>query len=250
MIPGVNFPTAGGDAAWARDGRGFWYTRYPGAERPEADRRFYVQVYFHAIGSDPSKDARVFGDGLPKVAEIQLDYSPEADALLVSVQDGDGGEFSHYVSRPDGGFTQVTRFKDGVDFAAFGPDAALYLVSERNAPRRQILKLAPGVRDLAKATTIVPQGEDAIPINFFGEDPLCFVGKRMYVRLPCGRPDAAARLRPRRHAGGRRGIAGGRGRGRDRAARRRPALQRRDLPRAGPLLPALRRSRAHPPRWR
>jgi prolyl oligopeptidase len=188
VIPGVNFPTAGGDAAWTPDGRGFWYTRYPGPERPEADRRFYVQVYFHEIGGDPAKDPRVFGDGLPKVAEIQLDYSKEANALLVSVQDGDGGEFSHYVSRPDGGFTQLTRFKDGVDFAAFGPDAALYLVSERNAPRRQILKLAPGVRDLAKATTIVPQGDDAIPINFFGEDPLCFVGKRMYVRYLAGGP--------------------------------------------------------------
>jgi prolyl oligopeptidase len=188
VIPGVNFPTAGGDVAWAPDGRGFWYTRYPGPERPEADRRFYVQVYFHAIGSDPAADARVFGDGLPKVAEIQLDYSKEADALLVSVQDGDGGEFAHYVSKPGGGFVQLTRFDDGVDFVAFGPDAALYLVSERDAPRRRILKLAPGVRDLALATTIVPQGEDAIPIDFFGEDPLCFVGKRMYVRFLAGGP--------------------------------------------------------------
>ncbi len=188
VIPNVNFPTAGGDLAWTRDGRGFWYTRYPGAERPEADRRFYVQVYFHEIGSDPARDARVFGDGLPKVAEIQLDYSPQAGALLVSVQDGDGGEFAHHVSRPDGGFTQVTGFKDGVDFAAFGPDGALYLVSERDAPRRQILRLAPGVRELSKATTIVPQGEDSIPIDFFGEDPLCFVGSRMYVRFLAGGP--------------------------------------------------------------
>jgi prolyl oligopeptidase len=184
----VNFPTAGGDLAWTPDSRGFWYTRYPGPERPEADRRFYVQVYFHEIGGDPARDARVFGDGLPKVAEIQLDYSSAAGALLVSVQDGDGGEFAHYVSTPGGGFTQVTRFKDGVDFTAFGPDGALYLVSERNAPRRQILKLAPGVRDLAKAAAFVPQGEDAIPINFFGEGPLCFVGNRMYVRYLAGGP--------------------------------------------------------------
>ena len=93
VIPRVNFPTAGGGLAWSADGRGFWYTRYPGAERPEADRHFYVQVYFHRLGDDPAKDARVFGDGLPKIAEIQLDYSPAADALLVSVQNGDGGEF-------------------------------------------------------------------------------------------------------------------------------------------------------------
>ena len=188
VIPRVNFPTAGGDLAWTADARGFWYTRYPGAERPEADRHFYLQVYFHVVGSDPAKDPRVFGDGLPKVAEIQLDYSREADALLISVQDGDGGEFAHWVSNRAGGWTQVTRFKDGVDFAAFGPDRALYMVSEHEAPRRQVLRLAPGVTDLAKATVLVPAGEDAIPIDFFGEDPLCFVGDRLYVHYLAGGP--------------------------------------------------------------
>jgi prolyl oligopeptidase len=188
VIPRVNFPTAGGDLAWTADGKGFWYTRYPGDERPEADRHFYVQVYFHVLGSDPSQDRRVFGDGLPKVAEIQLDYSRDADALLISVQDGDGGEFAHWISSRAGGWTPVTRFKDGVDFASFGPDRALYLVSEHNAPRRQVLRLAPGVTDLAKATVLVPAGEDAIPIDFFGEDPLCFVGDRLYVRYMAGGP--------------------------------------------------------------
>jgi len=187
-IPRVNYPTAGGDLAWAPDGRSFWYTRYPGEDRPEADRHFYVQVYTHKLGDEPAGDPRVFGDGLPKVAEIQLDYSREADALLVSVQNGDGGEFAHYVSGNDGRFVQVTRFEDGVDFAVFGPDRALYLVSEKNTPRRQILKLAPGVTELAKAATIVPQGPDAIPIDFFGEDPLCFTGGDMYVRYLAGGP--------------------------------------------------------------
>jgi prolyl oligopeptidase len=188
VIPRVTYPTAGGDVTWAPDGRGFWYTRYPGEERPEADRHFYVQVYFHKLGDDPAKDPRVFGDGLPKVAEIQLDYYREAGALLVSVQDGDGGDFAHFVSRGDGRFVQVTGFKDGVDFAAFGPDRALYLVSEKDAPRRQILKLAPGVTELAKAAVIVPQGEDTIPIEFFDEDPLCFASGRMYVRYLAGGP--------------------------------------------------------------
>jgi len=187
-IQRVNFPTAGGDLAWHPDGRGFWYTRYPGEERPEADRHFYLQVYDHRLGDDPARDAPVFGDSLPKIAEIQLDYSTEAGALLVSVQNGDGGEFAHFVSRPDGSFVQVTRFEDGVDYAAFGPDRALYLVSERDAPRRQILKLPPGVTELAKAVTLVPQGEDALPIDFFHEGPLCFAGDHMYVRYMAGGP--------------------------------------------------------------
>jgi prolyl oligopeptidase len=61
-------------------------------------------------------------------------------------------------------------------------------VSEHEAPRRQVLRLAPGVTDLAKATVLIPAGEDAIPINFFGEDPLCFAGDRMYVSYLSGGP--------------------------------------------------------------
>src|SRR5256885_3383593 len=46
------YPTAGGSVAWAADGRGFYYTRYPHAgERPAADLHFYQQVYFHRLGS-------------------------------------------------------------------------------------------------------------------------------------------------------------------------------------------------------
>ena len=188
VIPRVFFPTGGGGLAWNSDNTGFWYTRYPGEERPEADRRFYMQVYFHKLGDDPARDRHAFGDDLPKISEVLLDYSLEAGALLVTVQNGDGGEFSHWVSGRDGRFVRITRWEDGIDFAAFGPDRALYLVSEKSASRRQILKLAAGVTDLAKARILVPQTEDAIPLDFFGEDPLCFVGDRMYVRYMAGGP--------------------------------------------------------------
>ncbi len=187
-IDHVQFPTAGGDVAWDGDNRGFWYTRYPREERPEADRQFYQAVYYHRLGDDPAHDQRVFGDGLPRVAEIKLDYSTTARTLLISVQNGDGGEFAHYVRQRDGSFAQVTHFEDGVDFAAFGPDRALYLVSEANASRRQVLKLAPGVTDLAQARVIVPEGRAAIVTDFWGEDPITFAGRQLIVRYIDGGP--------------------------------------------------------------
>ena len=45
-----NIPTAGGSLAWSKDGKGFWYTRYPGADAPEADRHFNMQVYYPSAG--------------------------------------------------------------------------------------------------------------------------------------------------------------------------------------------------------
>lgn len=186
-IANVQFASGGGDVAWSPDGKGFWYTRYPVTKRRE-DRGFFQQVYYHHLGQDPARDRKVFGDGLPRVAEIKLDYSGKAGRLLVSVANGDGGDFAHYVGGADGKFEQVTRFDDGVDFAKFGPDGALYLVSGRDAPRRRILKLAPGVYELGRASTIVAQGPEVVAADFWGEDPLVFAGDRMYVQYLAGGP--------------------------------------------------------------
>jgi prolyl oligopeptidase len=188
VIPHVQYPTAGGSAAWNDDASGFWYTRFPGTERAEADRHFFQTVWFHRMGTQVSSDRQVPLNGLPRVAEVLMHYSPVARALLVTVANGDGGEFAHYVVDKAGAVRQVTRFQDGVEWAAFGPDQFLYLVSEHDTPKRQVLKLAPGDFDLAHARVAVPAGTDVIATNFTGEDPLVFVGRTMAVRYLAGGP--------------------------------------------------------------
>ena len=134
-VPRAQYPTAGGSLAWRADSAGFWYTRYPGASRPPADRHFYQQVYYHALGTDPAKDRYVLGRDFPRIAEIALDARQNPSAVLVSVANGDGGQFEQYVIKPDGGVVQVTHFADEVVAGSIGPDNVLYLVSKKNAPR-------------------------------------------------------------------------------------------------------------------
>src|SRR6478752_2420924 len=51
-IAHVQYPTAGGSAAWNADGSGVFYTRFPRkGERPDADLNFYQQIYFHKLGT-------------------------------------------------------------------------------------------------------------------------------------------------------------------------------------------------------
>ncbi len=163
-IPRVQYPTAGGSLAWAADGNGFWYTRYPGDEKPEADRHFFMQVYFHTIGQDWQKDALVFGtqDGVPRIGEIFLDNRYAPDVVLASVQNGDGGGWAHWLVDGAGKKTRITTFKDKVVAATVAPDHSLYLVSRQGAPNGKVLKLAPGVSDLAKAATVVAEGKGSI----------------------------------------------------------------------------------------
>lgn len=158
VVPRVNFATAAGSLEWKADSSGFYYTRYPqGNERPPEDANFYQQVYFHRLGTDTKQDAYVIGKDFPRIAEIQLHSSEDGQWLIAAVANGDGGEFAHYVMDGAGRWTQVTHFADGIVAVKPGPDAALYLLSRKDAPRGQILHLPLARLILAEAKVIVPQ---------------------------------------------------------------------------------------------
>jgi prolyl oligopeptidase len=165
-IPRVQYPTAGGSLAWAADNKSFWYTRYPGEERPEADRHFFMQVFFHTIGTDWAKDPLVLGteDGIPRIGEIFLDNRYAPDAVLASVQKGDGGEWAQWVLGAQGKKTKFAAFEDRIVAATLAPDHSLYLISLKKAPNGLVLKLAPGAV-LAEAKVIVPEAKSALIVQ-------------------------------------------------------------------------------------
>lgn len=162
VVPRVNGGTAGGSLAWNADGTGFWYTRYPHAgERPPADLDFYQQVYFHKLGAAPDHDTYAVGKEFPRIAEVLLRTSDDGRFVLARVANGDGGEFAYWWAPQGKPFTKVLDYADGVRDARFGPDDALYLLSEKGAPRRRILRLDPARRNAAP-TEVVPAGESVI----------------------------------------------------------------------------------------
>jgi len=163
-IAGVNGGTAGGSAAWNADASGIYYTRYPHVgERPAHDLPFYLQIYFHKMGTPVGADTYVLGREFPKIAEIKLSISPDGQFTLADVSNGDGGEHAYWVLAPGGHWTQVTRFEDNVINAEFGMDHALYLLSRDGAPKRKLLRLpltaAPRLSD---AQVVVPESENVI----------------------------------------------------------------------------------------
>ena len=205
---------------------GLWYRASPA---PTGPKRIATSIRRSgSTGSGPisPSDRQVPLGGLPRVAEIQLDYAPAAHKLLVSVANGDGGEFAHYVVDQSGAVHQVTRFADGVEWAGFGPDQGLYLVSERETPKRRIIKLAPGDVDLARARAVVPPGGEVIATDFWGEDPLVFVGRTMAVRYLSGGPSRLRMFDLDGRARGEGGAAAGRVGLRNGGGRRRSRLQR------------------------
>ncbi len=163
IIPGVQFPTGGGSAAWNADGTGIFYTRYPHAgERPEGDLDFYQQIWFHKLGTPVSADTYELGRDFPRIAEISLAASDDGQWLLATVANGDGGDYAHYLRNAAGTWQQLTKFEDGIKSITFGKDAALYLLSRKNAPRGKILRLPLTDLELAKAVVVVPEGRSVV----------------------------------------------------------------------------------------
>ena len=175
-IAHVQYPTAGGSAAWNADGTGVYYTRFPRkGERPDADLNFYQQVYFHKIGTPDSEDTYSIGKDFPRIAEIALEAARNGKYVLATVANGDGGDFAHYLLAPDGTWKQITQFSDEIKIARLGLDNALYLVSRAGAPRGKILRLPLDVPELNNAAEIVAAG-DAVIEHIVPTSDALFVG--------------------------------------------------------------------------
>jgi prolyl oligopeptidase len=189
VVPHANSGTAGGDLAWTPDSRGFYYTRHPWPnERPAADLGFYQQVYYHELGTNPSEDRYEMGKDLPRIAEIQLDIDDATGRVLASVQNGDGGEFAHFLRAADGTWKQFTDFKDRIVQVLFGGHDDLFLISLQGAPRGQIEHVTIAELDKTSPTVVVPQDEDAIQTSFIGMPTIVTTPNRLYVTYQLGGP--------------------------------------------------------------
>ncbi|MGZ3443778.1 MAG: prolyl oligopeptidase family serine peptidase, partial [Polyangia bacterium] len=183
VLEHVQNGTAGGSAVFTADGSGLYYTRYPrGSERPAGEDEFWQQVWFHKLGTPSSADSYSLGKELPRIAEIALDETDDGKAVLADVSNGDGGEHEYFLL-VDGKWTQISKFADKIvhGHLGAGPDRSIYLVSIDGAPRGKILKLPLAAPSLAKATTIVPEGEQTI-------EELATTGSRLWVTELDGGP--------------------------------------------------------------
>jgi prolyl oligopeptidase len=159
VIPLVQKGTAGGSAAWAADGKGFYYTRYPReGERPKDDLDFFQQAWFHELGTPVGEDRYAFGRDLPRIAEIFLRTSDDGRRHLALVQNGDSGDFALYALAEDTATWQsITTFQDGLIDARFGPDGSIWAISKSGAPRRRVLRIPPNSFTLGSARTVLDQ---------------------------------------------------------------------------------------------
>ncbi|QNT77756.1 prolyl oligopeptidase family serine peptidase [Entomobacter blattae] len=192
-ISHVQYPTAGGSVAWRADSTGFWYTRYPEGNLSNKRQYFNQQIWYHSLGKKDGEDRYVFGRDLPKIAEIRLDNSQNALYTLISVENGDGGEFAHYVMDSRGHIRQITHFADHVTAASIGPDNVLYLLSYDHAPKGKILAMSldGSAADLllSRARLLIPESDYAIQgEEELGGAAIVVTADNLYLKMLDGGP--------------------------------------------------------------
>ena len=151
--------------------------------------RFLTQTWHRCL-----TDRYVAGKDFPRIAETTLAMSPDGRELLISVANGDGGEFEQFLVGADGEVKKVTHFDDKVVHAAFGPKDALYLLSRRQSDQGSILRLAADDVNFADAKTIISApGKASLVSNGTGfpmSDRSYWVGEnRIYATVIDGGPE-------------------------------------------------------------
>ena len=191
VVPHVT-AIGGGSVVWKGDGSGFFYTHYPSAgERPKEDLNFYQQIYFHKLGTPASEDTYIIGKDWPRIAETVLSSSADGKYLLATVENGDGGDYEHFLCGPNGEWKQITRFDDGIKAVLVGDDA-IYMLSDKNAPRGKLLRTPLSMPDVKDAKVIVPESSAVLQdftYTLAGMQPTFLPTKsRLYVTELVGGP--------------------------------------------------------------
>jgi prolyl oligopeptidase len=89
LLPDSIDRTRAASIAWKLDNSGFYYTRYPEkGEVAEGQEVYNRHIFYHALGSDPSKDPLIFGEGRDPQDWPDASLSNDGRWLLISVSQG------------------------------------------------------------------------------------------------------------------------------------------------------------------
>ncbi len=188
---------------WLPDDRSFVYGRLqelpPGA--PAAEMRQKFRSYLHVLGTKSEKDQPVFGYGV--VPSIDVDPSliasvrtQPASRWALGILNGSTTPNSAYyiesvtdLGKANTMWRKVADFSDGVtDITVHNDD--LYLLTYKNAPRYEVIRIDARKPDLASAETVVPPGQAVVTSIHSAQDALYVQlldgGLSRVLRVPYG----------------------------------------------------------------
>ena len=150
--------------AWLADGKGFYYTRYPTpGSVPKGEENYHHHVYFHALGTDPAKDPKIFGQGRAAEDMPSVTLSPGGRWLVVTEHQG-WAKSEAYLKDLDakGGVFRPLVEKVHALFDVVARDDRLYVHTNQDAPRYRVFEVNPLKPARTDWKEIIPQSADVL----------------------------------------------------------------------------------------
>ena len=147
--------------SWAKDGSGFFYSRYP---QPEAGEEFTSlnlnqAIYFHTLGTDQSEDRLIMADPENPEVSWRSSVSDDGDYLVIYSSRGTDGNAVHILDLTDPEAEPVAIFEGFANnHSAVGNDGdTFFFQTDLDAPNQRIVAVS--LSDPSTLTDIIAQSE-------------------------------------------------------------------------------------------
>jgi prolyl oligopeptidase len=162
-LPDVMERTRYCSLAWLPDGKGFYYTRYPTiGSVPRNEENYHRHVYFHLLGTDPTKDPKVFGEGRPAEDMPAVQLSPDGRWLVVTEHQGWAkSEVFFKDLQKDTPFAPLVEKVNAV-FDVTVRNDRLYVHTNEKAPRYRVFQVDPLQPARNDWQETIPEGQDVL----------------------------------------------------------------------------------------
>jgi prolyl oligopeptidase len=155
----------GGEVSWAKDGTGFYYSRYPApaAKATFQNATLNHKVYFHKLGTKQAADRLVYATPANPKLSHYAQVSDDGRWLVISTSLAGNENDVHVVNLRKPGAKPLTVFS-GLrnEWSFIGNEGSrLFFATDKGAPLKRVAAV-----DIARAgavpVTIIPQSKDAL----------------------------------------------------------------------------------------
>ena len=181
---------------WRADSKSFHYSRLQKLPPDAPPSAIYEnqRVYLHILGTDPEKDAVVFGPGVsasldvPKAGFVGAGTLPDSEFAVAFYSAGTTDPPAIYVVPATAAINAETPWRkivSAADHVATGADnsvtqhgSTLYLLLEKNAPNRKLVTMDLSHPDISQAQVVIPESDKVLTGVYAAQDGLYVSAKK------------------------------------------------------------------------
>jgi prolyl oligopeptidase len=173
-----------GNIAWLPGGEEYIYVRRLAPDAvPAGEELFHRRVWRHRVGTDPSTDTLLFGEGYDKTAYFGVSVSRDGRWLLVRASLGTAPRNDLFIAdlQADAELVAVQRDVDAMTQGFVGFDGRLYLFTNLDAPRWRLAVADPADPQPDRWTDLLPQSDAVLTDVTLTDDAVVAVRTRDVV---------------------------------------------------------------------